>query len=68
MFNQVIELQPLAKDAYSALATQRSAAVQTYLQTTAGLDAARVNSKAAAEVKADKASEITTALSLDVEK
>ena len=68
MFNLVIELQPLGTDALQSLATQRSAAVVAFLKTSAGLDAARINSKTAAEVKADKAAEITTALSLDAGK
>ena len=68
MFNQVIELQPLATDALQSLATQRSSAVVAFLKTSAGLDAARINSKSVAEVKADKPSEIATALSLDAGK
>lgn len=68
MFNQVAALQTLDKDALSALATQRSEAIVAFLKASAGLEAARVNSKPAAEVKADTASEITTALTLDVGK
>lgn len=68
MFDRVIELQPLPKDALQSLAAQRNAAVLAFLKTSSGLEAARVNSKASAEVKADKASEISTALSLDTGK
>lgn len=68
LFNQAITLQPLDKDAFSTLATQRSAAIQDYLKTLAGLDATRATSKPVAEVKADKPAEIPTALSLDAGK
>jgi len=68
MFNQVVAVQPLDKEALAALAVQRSAAIVEFLKSSAGLEALRVNTKAAAEVKADKASEITTALSLDTQK
>lgn len=68
LFNQVIELQPLAKDALTALATQRGAAIVGHLKTAAGLEEARVGSKPAAEAKADKATEIATALTLDAGK
>ncbi len=68
LFAQVIALQPLDKQALTSLATQRGAAIADYLKTSAGLDAARVGSKPAAEVKADKAAEITAALSLDATK
>ena len=68
MFNQVATLQPLDKDAFAALAAQRAAAVADYLKTSASVDAARVGTKPSAEVKADKAAEITTALSLDAGK
>ena len=64
MFNQVIELQPLGTDVLAALAAQRSAAVLAFLKTSAMLDAARVSSKATTETKAEKAAEISTALSL----
>jgi hypothetical protein len=68
MFNQLVVLQPLDKAALSALAAQRGAAIAEYLKTAAGLEAQRVNVKAAAEVKADKATEIPTALNLDAGK
>ena len=68
LFNQAITLQPLEKDALPALAAQRSAAIQAFLSTTAGLDASRLTAKSAAEVKADKATEIPTALTLDAGK
>ena len=68
LFNQVIELQPLAKEALTVLAGQRSAAIVAHLKTTAGLEEARVGSKAAVEVKADKPAEIATALTLDAGK
>ena len=65
MFERVIALQPLPKDALQSLATQRSAAVLAFLKTSSGLEASRVNSKASVEVKADNASVISSALSLD---
>ena len=68
MFNQVVALQPLDKEALAGLAAQRSAAIVDYLKTSAGLDAQRVNTKPASEVKADKAADITTALNLDAGK
>jgi hypothetical protein len=68
LFAQVITLQPLDKQTLTVLATQRGVAIADYLKSSAGLDAARVGSKPAAEVKADKAAEITAALSLDVKK
>lgn len=68
MFNQVIELQPLDKDALQSLATQRSTAVMAFLKASTGLDVARVGSKAVAQVNAEKAAEITTALSMDAAK
>ncbi len=61
-------MQPLAKDALTALAAQRSSAILSHLKTTAGLEEARIGSKAAAEVKADKPAEIATALTLDAGK
>ena len=68
MFNQVVTLQPLDKDALTALAAQRSAAVAEFLKTGASLDATRINTKAVAQTNADKPSEVATALSLDVGK
>ena len=68
LFNQVIELQPLAKDALTNLATQRSAAITAHLKSSAGLDEARVASKAVAEISAGKTTEITAALNLDAGK
>ncbi len=68
MFNQVVTLQTLDKDALPALAAQRSAAVMAFLTTGASLDATRINTKAASQTNADKATEVTTALSLDVGK
>ncbi|HTD91081.1 MAG TPA: DUF748 domain-containing protein, partial [Burkholderiales bacterium] len=68
LFNQVIAAQTLDKDALSVLAAQRGAAIVEFLKTTAGLEETRINSKPATEVKADKAGEIPTGLSLDAGK
>ncbi len=68
LFDQVIELQPLSKDALQTLATQRSTAVLAFMKSGAGLEDARVVGKAVAEVKAEKATEISTALNLNASK
>lgn len=68
LFNQVVTLQPLDKEALSGLAAQRSAAVMAFMKSSGSLDDARVNTKAVAQTNADKATEIPTALSLDVRK
>ncbi len=68
LFNQVVTLQPLDKEALPGLAAQRSAAVTAFLKTGASLDDKRINTKTVAQTNADKAAEIPTALSLDVGK
>jgi hypothetical protein len=64
IFDQVAVLQPLDSAALSALGGQRSTAIMEFLKS-AALDATRVNTKATSPVKAEKATEITTVLSLD---
>ena len=68
MFTQVAALQPLGNDTLQALATQRGMAAAEFLKSSAGLDASRITSKPATQVNADKATEITMALTLDVSK
>jgi hypothetical protein len=68
MFKRAAELQPLADTALQELAKQRSGAIVSFMNTTAGLEAARTTAKPVASVSAEKPSEITSALSLDAGK
>ena len=68
LFQQVITQQPLDNSALANLATRRGAAVTSYLSGSAGVEAARVSNKPAAPVNAEKDTEVSTALTLDVGK
>lgn len=68
LFQQVITQQPLDNSVLNNLATRRGAAVTSYLSGSAGVEAARVSNKPVAPVNAEKDTEVSTALTLDVVK
>jgi len=68
MFRRTAELQPLPDTAMQELAAQRGKAIAEFMGKNAGLDAARIAAKPVTPVTADKATEITAALSLDTGK
>jgi len=65
MFEQAATLQPLEKNALTALATQRANAIMDFLKAGTGLEDARVAIKPAVEMKATNDAEITSALGLE---
>ena len=64
MLARTAELQPLADAELQALANRRGTAIVENLKSSGGLDAARVETSAAAKVDAEKPSEIAAALNL----
>ena len=64
LLSRAVELHTLTEAQLPALATQRGNVIVEHLKTASGLDASRFAAGAVAKFDADKASEITSALTL----